>query len=65
MRFFRAGLQKPTIDADRALKNGPSVMLNEYIIDQLQRFNDMQLSRAIFVLSMSNEPQYARTRVRV
>ena len=40
MRFFRGGLQRPELDADRVLKNQYTHLQADYINDHILTFND-------------------------
>lgn len=65
MRFFRTGLTKFTQDTDRALKNQFCENLNEFILDEILTFNDVQLIRAFLLLTMVNEKTVYRTKDKV
>lgn len=55
IKFFRTGLSKFILDTDRALKNRYSESLFEFITDELQTFNDVQLVRCWLVLTMIHD----------
>lgn len=65
MRFFRTGLSKFTQDTDRALKNKFCDNLNEFILDEILTFNDVQLIRAFLLLTMVNEKSVYKTKDKV
>ena len=53
------------LDSDRVLKNEINESVVEYINDQIGSFNDMQLIRALVVLSMSSDVKHLKTKDRV
>ena len=55
MKFFRVGSMKPILSTDRMLKNSVDDSLVEFINDQMLTMNDLQLIRAIYILSSSTK----------
>jgi len=53
-RFFRAGLQRPQVDTERALKNEDSAPLGAFIADKMDTFSDKQLIKACHSTRNSN-----------
>jgi hypothetical protein len=53
------------LDNDRVLKNEVSETMIEFISDQVHLFNDMQLIRAMVVLSMTTENKHIKVKDKV
>ena len=53
-KFFRGGNSKLEIDNERALKNGMTQDMLEFIKDNKHTFNDKQLLKALYLLNSNN-----------
>ena len=65
MKFFRGGMQRPQLDADRVLKNTVTDPIYDFINDNMYEFNDLQLIRAYTAMSTQHDTRGIKIKDRI